>query len=282
MYIILLLLVIVIVIIYIIKKKSEKMRHKRIKFSESPNINFINTIVNHSYVVNMDKDIKRLKVFTKYMNALGIPFERVEGINGTQVYSQYKDRTPLDPGELGCLLSHINIMKDAIKQGYENIMIFEDDAIFHHDFHNIFYKTYNSIITNESRFDILYLGYNDQYYKEPDFKIYGVDERGDYYIPKRTHGVFGVIINKNIFSEILKHYETLEKHSDIVLIDYIQPYFKCFNFKRSIVSVNDKVNSNTEISNIIGFFDKLNIGIKLTKSWYDSNNVDLDNFVDWW
>ena len=279
--------ILIIIIIFIIKKKAEKSRmtKKRNHFNDSQNKNFINTIVNHSYVINMDKDHKRLEVFTKYMNALNIPFERIKGVDGKHVYEKYKDKTQLTPGELGCLLSHINIMKDAIEKGYENIMVFEDDAIFNKDFHNIFYNTYKSILDKEKEFDLLYLGYNDQFYKTPEFKKYGVDDRGDYYIPKRTHGIFGVIINKNIFSEILKHYETLEKHSDVVLIDYIQPFFKCFNLKIPIVSVNNKVNSNTEkvdISDWLFFLPKINVGIKLSQNWYKINNVDLKEFVDWW
>ena len=111
--------ILIIIIIFIIKKKAEKSRmtKKRNHFNDSPNKNFINTIVNNSYVINMDKDHKRLEVFTKYMNALNIPFERIKGVDGKQIYEKYKDKTSLTPGELGCLLSHINIMKDAIEKG---------------------------------------------------------------------------------------------------------------------------------------------------------------------
>ena len=85
--------ILIIIIILIIKKKAEKSRmtKKRNHFNDSQNKHFINTIVNNSYVINMDKDHKRLEVFTKYMNALNIPFERIKGVDGKQIYEKYKD-----------------------------------------------------------------------------------------------------------------------------------------------------------------------------------------------
>ena len=55
--------ILIIIIIFMIKKKAEKkaeksrMTQKINHFNDSKNKNFINTIVNHSYVINMDKDL---------------------------------------------------------------------------------------------------------------------------------------------------------------------------------------------------------------------------------
>ena len=55
---------------------------------------------------------------------------------------------PLNPGQIGCALSHIKIWEEAYEKGYENILIFEDDAIksttnFEHIKRHYFYSHEN-------------------------------------------------------------------------------------------------------------------------------------------
>ena len=39
----------------------------------------------------------------------------------------------LNPGQIGCALSHIKILEDAIKNNDKKIIVFEDDAIIPKD-----------------------------------------------------------------------------------------------------------------------------------------------------
>ena len=246
--------------------------NNNIDFTQEFLVNRDNILINNVdqvYVVNMDKDKNRLRLFTIYMNKLNIKFKRITGINGKKVYSKYK--TPLGPGQLGCLLSHINIMKDAIKNNYENILVLEDDVIFHKNFHNILKKTYNNIIQNEKRFDLIYLGGDDWN------KIKNIEYKEHYYKSKNTNGCYAILINKNVFKEILKQYKKLNLPSDLVLVKTIQPKYKCFNLRNQIITVNNNASSNTISFPFITYIiSKKN----LYNLFYYLNNVDINKFIN--
>ena len=120
--------------------------------------NFINSIVDKIYVINMDKDKERMNILDKKMKELGIKYQRITGVDGKKVYSKYKDKTELRPGQLGCLLSHFNVLNDAIKNKYNNILVLEDDIMFHQNFHNEFKKKYKILMKEEGNFDLIFLG----------------------------------------------------------------------------------------------------------------------------
>lgn len=71
------------------------------------------------YCVNMDKRPDRWEQAQKEFDKIGIRGQ-VERWPGTE----NKD------GNLGCTLSHLSIIKHCKEQGYEKVLIFEDDVLF--------------------------------------------------------------------------------------------------------------------------------------------------------
>jgi GR25 family glycosyltransferase involved in LPS biosynthesis len=70
--------------------------------------------------------------------------------------------SPNKSGLMGCLLSHLNIMKIALSRGQKQILIFEDDVTFHKDAHLLFQNfisecNKNSI--NIKEIDCIHFGY---------------------------------------------------------------------------------------------------------------------------
>ena len=135
------------------------------------------------------------------------------------------NKNNLTTGELGCLLSHIYILEDAINNNYENILIFEDDVIFHKNFLNKFYKNYKYLIQNEKKFDIIYLGASQKH------NWNNVIIKKKYMIANRLDGTFAMIINKNIFNKILYQakYHNIPNilvRNIIVLSIFLDKYFK--------------------------------------------------------
>ena len=57
---------------------------------------------------------------------------------------------------IGCALSHRAIIQEAKSKGYKNILVFEEDAVLHVDFKNIFNANIQELKNVE--WDILYLG----------------------------------------------------------------------------------------------------------------------------
>jgi GR25 family glycosyltransferase involved in LPS biosynthesis len=216
---------------------SYKNKKIEIFFSQS---NFLNSIVNQIYIINMDKDHERLKIIDKKMMKLGLKYKRIKGIDGKKIYSKYKNKTKLKPGQLGCLLSHINVLEDAIKNKYKNILVLEDDVLFHKNFHEEFKKKYEFLKNNENEIDLVYLGSSQKH------KWKNININKHYYKSYKNDGTFAMLINNNIFIKLLNLYKKLNLPSDRVLYHNIQGKMNCFTFHKTIITVNIELISNTE------------------------------------
>jgi GR25 family glycosyltransferase involved in LPS biosynthesis len=250
-YILVSLIIILFVILY--KKNIENFENKIYKIQD---------IIDQIYIINMDKDKNRMKNLDKKMKNLGLNYNRITGVDGNKVYKKYKTKynTKLRPGQLGCLLSHQNVLKDAIKNNYTNILVLEDDIIFHKNFHDEFKKKYKYLIDREKNVDLLYLGCS-QKHKWKDIKL-----NRHYYNSKKIDGTFAMIINKILFKPILEKSSKLEKPIDRILYYYFQEKKKSFCFNPNIITVKLNTFSNTE--NII-FNDN---------KYYKKNKIDINNF----
>ena len=202
--------------------------------------NFINSVVDKIYVINMDQDTDRLKHIKYQLDKFNLKFQRVPGVNGKKEFPKYKNKTPLRPGVLGCLLSHTNVIKDAIQNNYENILVLEDDAILHQNFLQEFETKYKFIKNKEKDIEMIYLGCSQKHnWKDLDLQEH-------YYTTKKNDGTFAMLINKKIFSRILQLYEKMNLPSDRVFFNHIQPNNKCFTMHPNIITANVAEYSNTE------------------------------------
>jgi hypothetical protein len=158
----------------------------------------------------MDKDIlknlyMRLKLFL-----LGIKFERFSAIVGKKYISKSECNNVgisafRSPGAYGNFLSIREIIKDAKKNNYKNIMILEDDVFFHKDFINRFRKEVDTSC------DIVWLGGNQGSWK-------GVNIKDGRYKPNdTTWGFFGVVLHKNVYDTLLFEFDKNKLASDVAL-----------------------------------------------------------------
>ncbi|NCG08495.1 MAG: hypothetical protein GWO81_02830, partial [Verrucomicrobia bacterium] len=120
------------------------------------------------YVINMDKAADRLSSMKHQLETLGLPFERIEAIDGkaldvkdsyTNPYQFYlAEKRDCLPGEVGCMESHRLAWKTALKQNCDYTLILEDDAILPNDLQ----KTLESI-ESSTALDIINLSYCGTY-----------------------------------------------------------------------------------------------------------------------
>ena len=59
------------------------------------------------YVINLDKDVQRLRWMEQQLTAHKLEYLRIAAVNGTQI-PHPPQLSHLGPGEIGCLLSHAN------------------------------------------------------------------------------------------------------------------------------------------------------------------------------
>jgi len=89
------------------------------------------------YVINLDRSPDRLKHITQVFNALNLDFTRISAVDGknlseaelANVTQIRKWPKPLTRGEVGCLLSHRECLRQGVEQGAPFFAIFEDDIM---------------------------------------------------------------------------------------------------------------------------------------------------------
>lgn len=102
--------------------------------------------------INLDKRVDRWKKVSETFENLNIEVERISAIDGTKEPQKYG----LKSGELGCLLSHLNVIEIARKNNKKNVLILEDDVEFCKNATSLFFQ-YEKELPN---WDWLYLGGN--------------------------------------------------------------------------------------------------------------------------
>jgi glycosyl transferase, family 25 len=90
------------------------------------------------YLINLDRSKDRLETMRRQLDDLGLAFERVPAIDGaarpdlmtdidTALYRRMHGRG-VRPGEVGCFLSHIEVMQRFLASAFDYAVILEDDA----------------------------------------------------------------------------------------------------------------------------------------------------------
>lgn len=115
------------------------------------------------FVINLDRRPDRYEDFKKEMSKYGIEdVKRFSAIDGTTI--DHND-SPLLSGEIGVLLSHLEIIKKCKKEGYKNVLILEDDVCFSDEIMNL--EEYMSLVPSD--WDFIYFGGNHIYGQPPKF-----------------------------------------------------------------------------------------------------------------
>lgn len=113
----------------------------------------INSYFNKIYCVNLDSRTDKWNTCVEEFKKNDLIVERVSAVDGKTL----PPRGKLLPGELGCSASHANILRDVIKNGYDRVLILEDDVEFVPHVQIQFMEKIDSVPAN---WDMLYLGGN--------------------------------------------------------------------------------------------------------------------------
>lgn len=171
---------------------------------ETPSL--LNEVVDKIYCINLVKNDSKVNSFIELANTYKISCEILrmtklkDAAKYMMMFQNVKKRNKnhssssalVEPGEFGCLLSHLICLKDAIKHEYNRIIIFEDDVIPIKDL-NAKLKEHKHIIENNP---LVYLGAS-QY----NWSIIRETKNG-YYTPKNTYGTFAMVLDKFFIKKI--------------------------------------------------------------------------------
>jgi len=137
-----LIIIIVALLTYLLLKKLSK-KNKTENFENLTNQNNGINSVDQILFINLDNRPDRLKAITNELKNQNVNMDKVH-----RIQAHY---TPGN-GHYGCAKSHLDAMKYALKQGYETVLVFEDDFKFStkpEETNDMFNKLFKNVSKNE-------------------------------------------------------------------------------------------------------------------------------------
>jgi hypothetical protein len=216
-------------------------------------MHLLNNKFDNIYVLYInDFELNRIK--PKLLDK-SIEVEYFKGVIGKDDRANYvsylknlkKGESQLNHGSFGHIRSFINIMKDAIKNNYNNILIMEPDIYFC----KYFEQKCNRYLDMD--YKLLYLGASqNKYYSETTWEHIENTQndllKKGYYNCYKTLGTFCLGIDKSIFQEVLDELCKYKSPTDVTLLTIQSKYAnQCIVTYPNIISC-DLAQSNTSIS----------------------------------
>jgi GR25 family glycosyltransferase involved in LPS biosynthesis len=172
----------------------------------------LNEYFNNIYLINLDKRPDKLQESLYELQKINTTAERISAIDGSLTF---KKGMNLTAGAYGLMLTHIQILEDAIKNNYSSILLLEDDVMFVDGFMEKFESKIN-FLPND--WDMFYLGGNN------------IFELGTF-IP--VTGDLNVIINKHNYKqlnhELVKTTHTQTTHAVAINNKFLKTLFDYIN-----------------------------------------------------
>ncbi|CAH6420961.1 Glycosyltransferase family 25 (LPS biosynthesis protein) [uncultured virus] len=187
---------------------SEESLTKIMVYKNTMVTNPIDTFFDKIFIINLDRRQDRWAEMNVQLKKFNIKnYERFSAIepnlmNISEIYFN-KSNFFLNFSEkyltsfVGCKLSHYSIIKIAKERNYKNVLIFEDDALFHENMNNMITNVMNEINKENIYWNMLYLGIHNPLIDEPIFK----------YLLKLNQGgaTHAYAINSNFFDFVLEN-----------------------------------------------------------------------------
>jgi GR25 family glycosyltransferase involved in LPS biosynthesis len=104
----------------------------------------LNEAFESAYVINLRSRPDRLKQFDDQAKRIGLKYQRFSAYIG---------------GYKGCTESHVSVIKQAWYDRNKSCLVFEDDAVFHENFNELFDKFYSELPND---WHGILLGFNHQ------------------------------------------------------------------------------------------------------------------------
>ena len=259
----------------------------------------INYIFDHIYIISLKKcNMKRemcINQLLKYNIKNYEFYDAVDVINDNHYNVLYEtiinqfDKTFIkynfQKGALGCLLSHLNVIKLAKKNGYNSILILEDDCIFKNNFNHEYLNVINYLPNN---WDFIYLGKKQtdpfvisnnlkhiypeskQNIKNP-IKINDIFYKPNYF----TYASHAWCIKNTIYDDLIKRYTMLDAPVDLMVMQLLNKYnFYALYDDLFITSFESDIRTTTpEI--------ELNKWKWDLSKYFNINSIPIKNIVIW-
>lgn len=118
-------------------------------------------------VISLNTAIDRRKDIKLEFERQGLKFSFFEAVRGSEldlsiyrnIYTPYERE--LSPGEIGCYLSHIGLLREFMETDCDFMVVYEDDVCLKSNYSDQLYKIISKL--NKDCFDLLLVGYRNDY-----------------------------------------------------------------------------------------------------------------------
>jgi GR25 family glycosyltransferase involved in LPS biosynthesis len=185
------------------------------------------------FLINLDKRTDRLERCMKIFEQNNVKdlVERFPGVipNTSDNIPYTKDTEKIKIPLYGCLLSHINIIKKAKREGLKSILVLEDDI----EFINIEYIDKSVDQLKKREWDLFYLGSNTH------VPLYKKDS--NLLVLKKGYATHAIAYHENFYDYFIENFEKRKINIiDVWLSDYGQENFKSYcTYPITAIQIND-------------------------------------------
>ena len=173
------------------------------------------------YCINLNSRAERWENASQQFSKNQLEVKRYEAIDGKKI----NPVNGLKPGQLGCIMSHLNILKECQENNVENVLITEDDVEFCDDLNSKFFEYEKEL----PEWDILYLGANhalcNPYERNPPIKV-----TDHVYKVLHAYSTHAYAVNKSCYNVLIDHISLMNDPLD-VMYSQLQKYLKVYVFR---------------------------------------------------
>lgn len=248
-----------------------------------PIINYdINKYFDNIFCINLEKRPDRKNTLEDQLQKSKMKVEWFRGYDG-DILKPFIDKNIFvrrTGGYLGCLLSHLEVIKISYRRGYETVLILEDDISIHKNLHEEFGKIINNIKNQNLEWDVLYLGHASF---TGDYNIGIEDKKWEAITNERYQNqvvetvnswtCHARALNRKAMKAILDYYEKNGYYYELdrVLVSEFQKEKK-LKFYRAYPQLfvqNDTISNNDETGMSANHFERfLNIAYSKRENYY--------------
>lgn len=184
--------------------------------------------IDHVYLINLGSRYDRLQHADNECRKIGLPYERVEAVDGKKENIKIKPYPGMDSlywnqGAAGLVKTTYNIICDAIEKGYERILILEDDVEFANNINQMADENFQYV---PSDWHMLQLG--SLHCREPEMVSKHIARI------KFAYCLHCYIVNRPIFEYYKFQLSKMEKQIDLTTVENIQPLGHCYSFEPNL------------------------------------------------
>lgn len=203
------------------------------------------------YVLNLKKREERLNLTRKRLSFAEIEnytvFNGVDGSVMEKVWKVFSTQNSYfaNSSYLGCAISHLSIYRHALDNGYEKILILEDDNRVHR-LANSLMNHFSSQIPDWK--DLLYLGFiplsDDR--SHWDYNVINKFVSQNVFVARNLWGLYAYGISSSLMKEMLEVYSTdFPMEIDRYFVEHIQPKGTSYGIVPQIFAADDGFSDNS-------------------------------------